>query len=339
MAISDSIPDVTVTIQVGDEALQEYIGNEDDGLQSTVTRYIQVAPNMNFEIHADLHAIPSNLYREDDPPKEDEIRLRPQFGLAWCIFVDGKELDSVLVYDRMAKAYYSAEDTCLSRGVRSRGNEVRPYQFSAIEEGGSKNDKLSEEKLEQLGSIRIIVHHVQILNLVRQKIVHEDDVSTLDEASVKGKDIVTSVSLGEAARASASVYIEAIPIDPDNPVATYEFLYRSRAELQNLSIIPRDPQPERQPDAEDEDEDRDLETMTQEEQLAELKRLRAAARERGAETIRIKEEIRENASRAGGHRRKTPTTVIVLGDDGEIQQEYQRPAKSQNPARPTMVLD
>ncbi|KXT11680.1 hypothetical protein AC579_6480 [Pseudocercospora musae] len=338
MAISDGIPDVAVTIKVGDEGLHEYIGLDDDQSGNKVTRYIEVAPNMKFEVHADLHAIPSDFYREDEPIKEGETRIGPQFGLAWCVVIDGEMLDSVLLHDSMVKAYYSPDNTCLSREVRS-GSEVRRYQFSAIQEGGSKKDNLGEEKLKELGSIWIIVHHVKILRLVGQEIHQKRDMFPLDEAAVKGKEVETSVSLGEPSEdaSPADLYVESVPIDHDNPVAVYEFRYRSRAELQKLSIIPRDQEPERQPDPEE--EDLDLDSMTPEEQLAELKRLRAAERERGAQTIRIKEEIRGSASRVERRRRKTPSTVIVLGDDGEIEAEYERPASSASPAGPTMDLE
>ncbi|KAF7196284.1 hypothetical protein HII31_02351 [Pseudocercospora fuligena] len=339
MAISDSIPDVAVTIQVGDEALHEYdsIENDESQTDNKVVRYVEVAPNMKFEIHADLHAIPADFYREDEPLEEGKTRIGPQFGLAWYIVVDGKELDSVLFHDIMVKAYYTGGNTCLSRQARS-GSELRPYQFSAIQEGGSKKQDLGEEELEKLGTIQIIVHHVEINGLVVQEDYQKKDIGPLDEAAVKGKEVETSVSLGEPVEGTLpAFYSDCTPVDPDNPVAIYEFRYRSKAELQKLNIIPRDQEPERQPDPEE--EDRDLESMSPEEQLAELKRLRAAERERGDQTIRIKEEIRQNASRAGPPRRKTPTTVIVLGDDGEIEEEYEKPASPRKAALPTMDLD
>ncbi|KXT00151.1 hypothetical protein AC578_3300 [Pseudocercospora eumusae] len=340
MVISDSIPDVAVAVHVGDDALQEYIGNDEDESQNKnkVTRYVEVAPNMKFEIHADLHAIPSNFYREDEPLEEGEIHIGPQFGLAWFVIIDGELLDSVLLDDNMAKTYYSADNTCLSRGFRS-GSKLRRFQFSAIEEGGSKKGNLGDERLKELGTIRITVHHVKILNLVGQEVHQKREIGPLDEAAVKGKEIETSVSLGHPAEdaSTTAVWVKTIQIDPENPVATYEFRYRSKAELQKLNIIPKDQEPEQPPAAEE--EDRDLESMSPEEQLAELKRLRAVERERGAQTIRIKEEIRETASRAERRRRKTPTTVIVLGDDGEIEAEYERPTSSAIPASPTMDLD
>ncbi|KAM3420586.1 hypothetical protein BST61_g3848 [Cercospora zeina] len=340
MAIHPSFPRMPVTIIVNGHPLHEHEDREatpdhEGSERDHVLRYIEIpdasanieSPSdsgldneddaVPFQIHADVHGLRPDSYAGSDGPASQ----RGDYGLAFHISVDGKDVDALLIYPAMIKSHYANGKTCISKGRYITADSLLPYRFKVIKlvdatsaaARGVRTDA-EKEKLEQLGKVRICVYHVRKQGLAtpaEASDFQDKSIQGLDEVDLKGKSLSHSVGFGDAIPdRGAAAMSEVEPVNLENgPDACYEFRYGSRDALKKAHIIPRTPSPE------PEDPDADLHNMTKEDLLAMALSTRKREREQDTQTVQVKQEIMEaEENPIIPHPAKT---ILCIDDDDE----------------------
>ncbi|KAI5360094.1 hypothetical protein Slin15195_G119560 [Septoria linicola] len=376
MAIHPAFPDMAISLKVAGTALPEYGDDEATPDQEAhAVRYVEVPDiasrseaedsaidddedrdegSVEFEIHADIHALTPDSYYIKGVAEEN----LKEYGLAFHISVDGDDVDALLIYDVLIRISYPDGKTCISKGQYIDAETVLPYRLKSIKmidaaaaAARGARTPAEKEKLEQLGTVKIVVHHVrkQGRSAPARSEYKDRTILGLDEVDLKGKAVSHSVGFGAAVEdRGGAAFSEVQYIDIENgPVAVYEFRYRSREALQDERIIPRTPSPSAGSDhaaeagTEPKDEDDDLPNLTPD-QLIDLVR---QSRKRDRQRTQVKPEIKKDEDMLGsttGRSKRAPLItkdqgiILAIGDDDEFHPEP-RQKKPRLQAEPEII--
>ncbi|KAK4954400.1 hypothetical protein LTR10_007831 [Elasticomyces elasticus] len=138
------------------------------------------------------------------------------------------------------------------------------------------------DALQELGSVRVLCRRgVKRATKAPHKKKNEicSKTEVVHEKCLKGRAISSRATLGEAIPAKApNGYRMQWPCG-DQPIATFEFLYRAHKDLQIEGVLPRSSSPVSL-------EERDPESLTREEAIALVRR----NQERGSAQVQVKQE-------------------------------------------------
>ncbi|MCJ1244363.1 hypothetical protein MMC30_001561 [Trapelia coarctata] len=285
------LKDIAVTVVVNDQELTEYedVGNTDDHADeaeslNTITRYIEAAAGANFKLKFDTNGPSFTGYN----------------GLLFGVFVDGREVDNVVLY---------AQKTAVLRGARTLEMglwTIRKFKFARLQLADASYGPPSlpdSHRLENLGLITIKVERVNATassrSLSRSTRTTEElsSQSPLSEKALKGRAVTHRTSFDQPERIATVKPLNCDYLDSlKHPYASFSFKYRSRKALQAELIIPRTPSPIPL-------EDRPQETLNREELLELLNR----------RPVLVKPEAKaENSVRAGVKRERDPEYDEIL---------------------------
>lgn len=280
MAVLDTVPGVSVTVNVDGEPLQEYPDCEDDGEPEVNTCFVEATTGKEFEV----------LFRFEKGIEADSSAFEVR------IMVDGTETDSTLVDAKRARVH---GEHFQSTGRQISRTELAKYRFAPLEtisDGCQMSD--SNEKLDKdLGTIQVKMWHAKNLRLGSEIRVYsrgsvEQTVNRFSETVLKGQALSHRMAYSKPVKSGdeSDVYaFDVIGGKHAEPAATFVFCYRSSESLKYSRIIPRTPPPEPL-------EERDIDSLSREE-LIELQNQVKAAKLKESTFAKLKRELSDDSSR------------------------------------------
>ncbi|EME38590.1 hypothetical protein DOTSEDRAFT_29616 [Dothistroma septosporum NZE10] len=204
-------------------------GEEDCDNHHTVTRYIEAKSGQVFEIKIEV--------------KQGATRGA---GLEFRIFVDGKDAGARII------SCEDVQDSATEYVLQGWEDVGRQFKFSKLKtlDSTNKGDR-SRSMLEGLGSFQTEIYHLSRIIEGKQD-EQEDDTDkkrsvpkttrTVHETAIKGRMLSHSVGYG---RAIKDEYREGVDVEylVEDPIAIFQFLYRSGEALEAEHVLPRTPSP------------------------------------------------------------------------------------------------
>ncbi|KAH8679979.1 hypothetical protein BGZ60DRAFT_241558 [Tricladium varicosporioides] len=239
MAVIDSLPGLSVTIECNGNTLEEYEDGDELSYKQftpthTVKKYIECVTDAEFKVHIDI--LPGFKC--------------PDYATHTTMWVD--------IDGKIGGGWHNPKrHPTFSRGFsefisRINPSEVsrRKLRFCSIEkvDDTDNNRVKSDIKLaENLGEIVVHFHGTtegQAPELYVPKNQNEGAVTEISEKALKGQAISHGVALGPERRTYQTPDTQRVyPAGYYKPLAMFKFKYRSRQALQQELIIPRSPSP------------------------------------------------------------------------------------------------
>ncbi|KAK5728206.1 hypothetical protein LTR17_012111 [Elasticomyces elasticus] len=310
MVAIDHLPGLDVIVVVNGQALTEY--EYDDGgeidLTRTVQRYIEVKSGDIFEIHIVAQA----GFRSGGD------------AVAFRINVDGAGvIDAPLLENSKCR---TKTFTSISRGCLQGALTVLRYKFADLEtvvDGHVSQAEVAriQSIVKGLGSIVIEVEQRRLVSSLEGSMNNTNklkNLGALPEKALKGQSISHSVDFTGPVACPRVTTMSTQPVTGvPSPYATIVFHYRSRATLESMLIIPRQPTP---PPL----EERDFDTLSPEE-VQELQRRFRELKEKNATKVNIKQEMKRERTDDNPRPRKVArparsSTVLEFDDDDFVRE-------------------
>ncbi|KAL1797330.1 hypothetical protein ACET3X_003936 [Alternaria dauci] len=276
MAITTDYPGIKVEVRVDQVALQEYDDDEAESSTNTMSKYIEATSGSEFDIRFEI------------TPKW------PDHSVSFTSYIDGLSVQSYLV--RQDRFMGASHEALIAGPTHTKNGQwfISKFAFSALKiddsDFRSAEDQLMED-LKEMGEIKIhgfFVKNVRNSSNQEAPAVSTSDFGNIPEKALKGKALSHETTLRAPEATSELTYLTFDYVNTRRePFITFKFKYRSKAALQSLLIISRDPSPVPL-------EDRDVDTLT----LEETRELLRRQRERGdaAPTVKRERLKRERSS-------------------------------------------
>ncbi|KAK5740393.1 hypothetical protein LTR17_004656 [Elasticomyces elasticus] len=259
----EGCPGLHVTIAVQGIDLTEHIVSEEEEDAETGKRYVQAMPGAQFNVS--IRFGDGFLYPSDDI--EATVYLDGQRVRGTCPAHRNNGQSTVIGH------YRSFQD---GQWTRQR------FEFAELQTSDETTRATQTDALQELGTVRVLCRRgvklaTKAPHKKKNKIRSKTEV--VHEKCLKGRAISSRATLGEAIPAKAPTGYRMEWPYGDDPIATFEFLYRSRRDLQAEGVLPRSPSPVPL-------EERDPESLTREEAIALVRR----NQERGSAQVQVKQE-------------------------------------------------
>ncbi|KAH9881529.1 hypothetical protein IAQ61_000255 [Plenodomus lingam] len=286
MAVTKAHPGVKAHIIVNGTRLVEFDDDDAEAGDNRVSKYVECQSGAEFEVLCKVS------------------RPWPRCDLALHVYCDGKWAAGRLICKKDQNGKAVSETINGHNYGRDNDWHLEKFCFSelTIDTSGAPTVKdTSMKKLEELGEITLKVHRVKITKPSGKVCISKDHLglSSVPEKALKGRALSHQSSYRPPTPAEkVNMFSTKCLDDRNKPMATFTFKYRSKVALQSLLIIPRTPSPVPL-------EERELDTLTPEESLELIRRMR----ERELSSVAIKRERmkREHSCERNG-------TEIKAGD-------------------------
>ncbi|KAH0364053.1 hypothetical protein KCU65_g6976, partial [Aureobasidium melanogenum] len=301
MAVLDGLPGVEVTVVVDGDDLHEHQDTDLQDEEDTITKYIEAVDGANFAVKIKVS--------KDATFKGDQLSFK--------VLVDGTRISRPLIGPLRGRVSTRVR---MVHGIQVGDRHIRKLKFDALETVTEHGLGLPEDlqRVKNLGKIEVQVTHKNVIRKFSKTYSKPDDNHDgfISEKAVKGEAVTHSYSLDKETYHLKSQAWKSKPVvGVKDPVAVFEFRYRSKASLKQLMIIPRTPSPVPL-------EDRPEEELSREEMTELLRRYKASA----SSTAEIKKELKrereddDNSSRIGKRARSSASADPVhleLNDDDD----------------------
>ncbi|KAI9731776.1 MAG: hypothetical protein M1834_004565 [Cirrosporium novae-zelandiae] len=218
--------------------LQEYTSDDDPSTENSVTRYVKAISGAEFALRVYL----------------DADAVIP-YGVSCCVYVDGEKITKSAIPPRYlaSKTPYIKDilgrKTCQKDGTFLERTQFSTIQLNTAEEAlDSEKLKSMSKRVAKIGTIE--VHILRIIYHGRRGSSKFDDpkyaLGAVPEKALKGQALSHTTSFLNREKIAHRHHVETTYVDA-TPYAKFIFKYRSRAALQAMLIIPRDPSPESSP--------------------------------------------------------------------------------------------
>ncbi|CAN9288699.1 hypothetical protein CC77DRAFT_993622 [Alternaria alternata] len=288
MAITTDYPGIKVEVRVAEAVLQEYDDDEAESSTNAATKYIEATSGSTFDIRFEM------------TPKW------PDNPVLFRTYVDGRH-----VRDRIAKQedFRGTSYRMLVEGSAYTENErwfTTKFASSALQiddpDVRSAADQLMKD-MKEMGEIEVhvfFVKNVRNSSKLELSAMSTSDFGNIPEKALKGRALSHQTILRAPEVIPKTTQLTCRYMNNDRKsFITFKFKYRSKAALQSLLIIPRNPSPVPL-------EDRDVDTLTLKESHEVLRRHRE--REDAAPSVKRERFKRERSS----------TAVMEDQDDGNV---------------------
>ncbi|KAK5688698.1 hypothetical protein LTS10_000676 [Elasticomyces elasticus] len=260
--IVEGCPGLCVTITVQGVDLPEYIVDEEHEDADTGKRYVEAVPDTQFGVA---------LYFSDDfPYPGDDVEA--------TVYLDGQRVRRACPQGHDGRRIVIG----YSRNFQDGQWTKRQFEFADLQTSDCTTSSTQPNDLQALGTVRVVFKRgVKCATRPHHKITNEirSRTEVIPEKCLKGRAISSRATLGEAIPSrAANSYRMQWPYG-DEPIATFEFLYRAHRDLQIEGVLPRSPSPVPL-------EKRDPESLTREEAIALVRR----NQERGSAQVQVKQE-------------------------------------------------
>ncbi|KAF2430697.1 hypothetical protein EJ08DRAFT_649484 [Tothia fuscella] len=212
--------------------------DDDEVTDTSATKYIQAVSGSSYKVAIAV----------------DHLYPHRSVDLCAVIYVDGEEVDNTIFYKGKWETITPEEPkSYLSRGRLSRlGDTCRVEKFVfadlVTDDSTPPEDKETREFAESVGVISVQFYRVVTTNVEdpRPFIVQDTILDTLSisEKLLKGRAVSYKTSFGKATKIKGpSIYDVEYIDEEDNPMASFNFRYRSLADLKAEHILPRSTSP------------------------------------------------------------------------------------------------
>ncbi|KAK5708654.1 hypothetical protein LTR17_020486 [Elasticomyces elasticus] len=261
--IVEGCPGLHVTIAVQGADLPEHIVSEEEEDADVGKRYVEAVPSAQFHV--------SIRFADDFPYPSDDIEA--------TVYLDGQRVRGTCATHRD-----DGQSTVIRyfRSFQDGQWTKRRFEFAELQTSDETTRATQTDALQELGTVRVLCRRgVKRASKAPHKKKNEirSRTEVVHEKCLKGRAISSRATLGEAIPAKAPTGYRMEWPYGDDPIATFEFLYRSRRDLQAEGVLPRSPSPVPL-------EERDPESLTREEAIALVRR----NQERESAQVQVKQE-------------------------------------------------
>ncbi|KAG9190579.1 hypothetical protein G6011_08667 [Alternaria panax] len=304
MAITADYPGIRIEVRVEGVALQEYDDDEEQPSGTTITKYIEATSGVTFDMRFGI------------TPKW------PGSSIMFYTHLDGRYVRGHFAQQQSYRGSSSVQIIEASTYTKDGQWFKARFAFSALNIGIStkhrptaRSDPIADDSdirnvgdqlmrdMKEMGEIKVKVFFVKNVRDSSTNALSETrtlDVSNIPEKALKGRALSHQATLCAPEASPQSSILSFDHLDTNcQPFITFKFKYRSRAALQSLLIIPREPSPAPL-------EDRDFDTLT----LEEARELIRRQRER--------EDAAPNIKREGTKRERSSTAVSEDQDNDDV---------------------
>ncbi|KXJ96434.1 hypothetical protein Micbo1qcDRAFT_199248 [Microdochium bolleyi] len=238
MAVIDGVSGLEVTVEVAGQTATEYEDHHTSSNASSdksVTRYIESKDDTEFSVTFRIN--PSYAWE----PSHHSLEVR--------LWIDGDYATGAIFSKHHARSitFYGAE--------RQRSDTTqwyrRKFKFSALkisDHHSLSKDDIKKNRLKKIGTVLVTVTRCvagKEIPFRNKAAPHDESALEFSEKAMKGSAIAHGMILTREEEISNRQTISVQPLDSDNgPIATFNFLYRSRDALRAGMIIGRTPSPD-----------------------------------------------------------------------------------------------